>query len=97
MTTLAHQGQVLGKLATIAVLQSDLARQFHVPANRITQAIQGKRGVTDASALRLSHWFDDAAELMMGPQVQRDISEATREVGMERRSPPRHPTQAGMR
>lgn len=98
MTTPAHPGQVLaGKLAVIGILPTVLARQLHVPANRITQIIQGKRGITGDSALRLAHWFGDAPEFWMGFQAQHDLREAAREAGGEIGSLPRRPAQAGVR
>lgn len=96
MTTPAHPGQILAsKLTSLGVLPTELARQLHVPANRITQIIQGKRGITGDSALRLAHWFGDAPEFWMGLQSQHDLRMAAREVGREIRTLPRYPAQAG--
>lgn len=97
MVTPAHPGEVLaGKLAALGVLPTELARQIHVPANRITQIVNGKRGITGDSALRLAHWFGDAPEFWMGLQVQYELREAAREAGKEIRALPRHATQLGM-
>lgn len=98
MATAAHPGQILAdKLAALGVLPTELARQLHVPANRITQIIQGKRGITGDSALRLAHWFGDAPEFWMSLQVQHELRVAAREVGREIRSLPRHPVHAEAR
>lgn len=97
MTTPTHPGQVLaGKLSAVGVLPTELARQLHVPANRITQIINGKRGITGDSALRLAHWFGDAPEFWMGLQAEHELRVAAREAGKKIRTLPRRPVQAGV-
>jgi len=61
MTAAAHHpSEVLTqRLEAVGMLPIELARQIDVPANRITQIINGKRGITSDSALRLVHWFSD--------------------------------------
>ena len=42
-----HPGEILAdELLELGVTPTELARQINVPANRITQIIQGKRGIT---------------------------------------------------
>lgn len=95
MTIPAHPGQILaGKLASVGILPTELARQLRVPANRITQIIQGKRGITGDSALRLAHWFGDAPEFWMGLQIQHELRVASQQAGKEIRSLPRHPVRS---
>ena len=91
MARAAHPGQTLAdRLNTLGVLPTELARQLHVPANRITQIIQGKRGITGDSALRLAHWFGDAPEFWMSLQAQHDLRVAAQDAGREIRTLPRH-------
>lgn len=91
MVTAAHPGRTLAvRLRALGILPTELARQLHVPANRITQIIRGKRGITGDSALRLAHWFGDAPEFWMGLQAQHDLRVAAQEVGREIRTLPRH-------
>lgn len=98
MTTQAYPGQVLaGNLAAMGGRQTELARQLHIPVNRITQIIQGKRGITSDSAQSLGHWFGDVSEFWLSLQAQHELREAAREVGRVISSLPRHPVQAGMR
>src|ERR1700681_3619451 len=53
-----HPGEILAEeLAETAVTPTELARQLKVPANRITQIIQGKRAISGDTALRLGHWL----------------------------------------
>ena len=95
MKTPAHPGQILaGKLASVGVLPTDLALQLRVPPNRITQIIQGKRGITCDSALRLAHWFGDAPEFWMGLQIQHELRVAAQQSGREIHALPRHPIRA---
>lgn len=75
-----HPGKVLAQeLAAVGVKPAELARQIDVPANRISQIINGKRAITGATALRLAHWFGTSAEYWMSLQAAHEIAaEATR-------------------
>lgn len=87
--TTHHPGEVLAhKLEALGVTPTELARQLHVPPNRITQIIAGKRGITGDSALRLAHWFRNAPEFWMNLQAQHDLWVAAQEAGREIRSLP---------
>jgi addiction module HigA family antidote len=52
-----HLAEELGELGMSA---AELARQVEVPVNRITAIINGQRGITADTALRLGHWFGTA-------------------------------------
>lgn len=79
-----HPGQVLAKeLEVIGITPTELARQLQVPANRITQIIQGKRAVTGDSALRLAHWFGGPPEFWMSLQARYDLLVAEHDAGAE--------------
>lgn len=83
-TSAHHPGEVLAnELDAVGVTATELARQLHVPANRITQIINGKRGITGDSALRLAHWFGNTPEFWMSLQIQHDLRVAAKEVGRE--------------
>src|ERR1041385_9285010 len=86
-----HPGDVLAEeLEEIAVSPTELARQVRVPANRITQIIQGKRAVTGDTALRLGHWFGTSAQFWLNLQSAHDIRVAAQQAGAEiRRLPTR--------
>ena len=91
--TTHHPGEFLAQqLEAVGVLPTELARQLGVPANRITQIINGKRGITGDSALRLAHWFGDTPEFWMGLQVQCDLKLAEAGIGVVIRSLPIGPT-----
>ncbi len=55
----AHPGVILREeLLEIGVTPIEVARQIDVPANRMSQIINGKRSITGDTALRLGHWFN---------------------------------------
>jgi len=79
-----HPGEILAdELEELAVSPTELARQIKVPANRITQIIQGKRAVTGDTALRLGHWFGTSAQFWLNLQTAHDIRLAAQQVGAE--------------
>lgn len=81
-TAVRHPGEILAqKLEALGVTPTELARQLHVPANRITQIVNGKRAVTGDSALRLAHWFGDEPEEWMALQAKYDLEAAKTEAG----------------
>ena len=79
-----HPGEILAqKLEVFGVTPTELARQLHVPANRITQIVKGKRAVTGDSALRLARWFREKPEQWMALQARYDLEIAKTEAGGE--------------
>ena len=79
-----HPGEVLAhKLDALGVSPTELARQLHVPANRITQIVNGKRAITGDSALRLAHWFGNNPEFWMTLQARYELEVAKSETGPE--------------
>lgn len=77
-----HSGEILAqRLEADGVSPTELSRQLDVPANRITQIINGKRGITGKSALRLAHWFGDTPQFWISLQVQCDLDVAEAESG----------------
>jgi antitoxin HigA-1 len=55
-----------------------LARDIHVPPNRISDIVNGKRGITADTALRLGKYFGVSPEIWLGLQVDYDIRLAKR-------------------
>jgi addiction module HigA family antidote len=79
-----HPGEILAEeLGEIAVTPTELARQLHVPPNRITQIVQGKRAITGDTALRLGHWFGTSAQFWLNLQSAYDIRVARAAAGRE--------------
>jgi antitoxin HigA-1 len=79
-----HPGEILAEeLEDGAMTPTELARQLRVPANRITQIIQGKRSITGDTALRLGHWFGTSAQFWLNLQASHDVRVAAQAWGAE--------------
>ena len=77
-----HPGQILREeLAEIGVTPTEFARQIDVPANRVSQIINGRRSITGDTALRLGHWFGVEPEFWLNLQAHFDLVRADRETG----------------
>jgi len=89
-----HPGEILAdELSELSVSPTELARQIKVPANRISQIINGKRAVTGDTALRLGHWFRISAEFWLNLQAAYDLRVAERVAGPEINALPIRPEQ----
>ncbi len=75
-----HPGEVLKQEFLIPFNMSarKLARAIDIPANRLTEIIRGKRGITSDTALRLAQAFGTSAEFWMNLQVGHDLSVTAR-------------------
>lgn len=60
-----------------------LAREIAVPPGRISAIVNGKRGITADTALRLGKYFGVSPEVWMGLQTDYDLRLAQRTVGAE--------------
>lgn len=79
-----HPGQVLAdELAEIEMTAAELARELHVPSNRIYQIIAGKRSMTADTALRLEQWLGVEAAFWMNLQKSYEIDLASEKIGEE--------------
>ena len=80
--TAIHPGEHLAEeLAQIGLSAAELARQIEVPVNRITGIINGQRGITADTALRLGHWFGTSPQFWMNLQQLYELRTAERTVG----------------
>jgi addiction module HigA family antidote len=80
--TAIHPGEHLAEeLSELGLSAAELARQIDVPVNRITAIINGQRGVTADTALRLGHWFGTSAEFWSNLQSIYELRRARAEVG----------------
>lgn len=79
-----HPGEILAdELGELNMSASELARTLHVPTNRITQILNGQRGITADTALRLGQWLGTGAELWLNLQKSYELRLAQQEVGEE--------------
>jgi addiction module HigA family antidote len=79
-----HPGEILAdELAELGVSAAQLGRALHVPTNRITQILAGKRAITADTALRLGQWFGTGPKLWLNLQEQYELRLAEQQVGEE--------------
>lgn len=77
-----HPGEHLAEaIAAISVSATELARDLHVPPNRITAILQGHRAITADTALRLARYFGTSAAFWMNLQQLYDLRLAEAEIG----------------
>ena len=77
-----HPGRILGReLKARNMSANALALKIRVPANRLTAIINGKRGITAETALRLGRYFGTGAQLWLDMQSGYDLWKAEQEVG----------------
>lgn len=80
------------QLDDLQMTAAELARELHVPANRLYQLLAGKRAMTADTALRLEQWLGvsaafwlnlqtsyelDCAAVQFGPEIRRTIRRRT--------------------
>ena len=73
---LQHPGEVLNEefLKPNGISINGLAHGLHVPVSRISAIVNGTRGVTAGTALRLSRFFGTTPEFWLNLQVTYDLS-----------------------
>ena len=77
-----HPGEHLSEaLEAIGVSAAALARAIHVPANRVTGILHGRRAITADTALRLAKYFDTSATFWMNLQQTYELRRAESEMG----------------
>ena len=87
-----HPGEILTEeLEELGVSPTELSRQIRVPANRISQIVNGKRAITGDTALRLAHWFGTSPQFWMNLQALYDVRMAEQEAGTEIKRLPTKP------
>ena len=70
-----HPGEMLLEefLAPMGITQKDLADNIEVPYQRINEIVNGRRGITPSTALRLAKFFDMSADFWMNLQLRWDL------------------------
>lgn len=80
--TAIHPGEHLAEeLKELGMSAAELARQFDVPTNRVTEILNGKRAITGDTALRLAHFFGTNAEFWLNLQSLYDLRIAQKKAG----------------
>jgi antitoxin HigA-1 len=79
-----HPGEILAdELQGLGMSAAELARTLHVPTNRVTQILNGQRGITADTALRLGQWFGTGPELWLNLQKSYELRLAEQQAGEE--------------
>jgi len=70
-----HPGEMLLEefLNPMGITQKELADNILVPYQRINEIINGRRGVTPSTALRLAKFFNMSADFWMNLQLRWDL------------------------
>ena len=79
-----HPGEVLGdELSELNITAAELARELHVPPNRLYQLIAGTRAMTADTALRLEQWLGVEAAFWLTLQTSYELDVAAEKIGPE--------------
>ncbi|MFQ5401778.1 MAG: HigA family addiction module antitoxin [Anaerolineae bacterium] len=73
-----HPGEILREefLQPMGISQRELAAGIYVPYQRINELINGKRGITPSTALRLAKYFGTSAGFWMNLQLRWELYRA---------------------
>ena len=86
-----HPGEVLLEdyLKPLGMSQNALAKALAVPADRISEIVRGRRGISGDTAVRLAHYFDTTPDLWIGLQADYEIEMARDRLGAKLEKMPR--------
>ena len=77
-----HPGRILKReLAARDMSANRLALALRVPSGRLTDILNGKRGISPDTALRLGHFFGNSARFWLNLQTTYQLALAEREHG----------------
>jgi antitoxin HigA-1 len=73
-----HPGEMLAEefLNPMGLSQRELADGIHVPYQRVNELVNGRRGITPSTALRLAKYFGTTPDLWMNFQLRWDLYHA---------------------
>ena len=73
--TPTHPGEMLLEefLKPMGITQRELANAIQVPYQRVNEIINGRRGITPSTALRLGKYFRVSADFWMNLQLRWDL------------------------
>jgi len=73
-------------LKPMGLSQAELADAIHVPYQRVNEIINGRRGITPSTALRLAKFFGVSPDFWMNLQLRWDLYFAQRSESNELKS-----------
>ena len=86
-----HPGRVLKReLSSRNLSANKLALALRVPSGRVTQIINGQRGISAETALRLSVFFGNSPQFWMNLQTRYELAIIEQEFGDKIRSEVEH-------
>jgi len=79
-----HPGRMLRReMAARELSANRLALSLRVPSGRISDILNGKRGISPETALRLARYFGTSATLWANLQARYDLAVAEHELGAQ--------------
>ncbi len=79
-----HPGEILREEMGVRGLSANrLSLDLGVPSGRVVEILNGKRGISPDTALRLGRYFGNSAQFWMNLQVQYDLAVAVRDHGAQ--------------
>jgi len=83
-----HPGEMLLQefLSPMNLSQRDLADGIRVPYQRINEIVNGRRGITPSTALRLAKYFGNSEGFWMNLQLRWDLYQARKSEERELRA-----------
>lgn len=78
-----HPGEILAEdfMAPRGLTANTLALDLHIPANRVSEIIRGRRSISADTALRLARYFDTSPQLWIGLQSEYELRVAADTLG----------------
>jgi addiction module HigA family antidote len=77
-----HPGKILAdEMRARALSANALALKLRVPANRVTEIVNGKRSISPETAIRLGRYFGTGAGLWIRLQADYDLAQAEKKLG----------------
>ena len=80
--TPVHPGRILKRELTARNLSANrLALELRLPSGRITDILNGKRGISPETALRLARYFGNDALFWLNLQTNYELAVSQRDIG----------------
>jgi addiction module HigA family antidote len=77
-----HPGRILKREIAVRSLSANrLALELRVPSGRITQILNGKRGISAETALRLARYFGNSAQFWVNLQSRYNLALVEQKIG----------------
>ncbi len=78
-----HPGEILREdlMKPLGISINRLARDLRVPVNRVSEIVNGRRGITADTALRLARYFKASPEFWLNLQATFELQVAARATG----------------